>query len=245
MTPKRALWTAAALLLACVPSVQADPFDHFRDRAADELLKPFARDLGGLLGAAGLHPGRPLGFPGFEAGIMGAAQFRPNSDNRIFRDAGVKSFGLPMVHAGVGLPFKVDLMAHGMSAQGLKVGGAGVRYGLFKSGLLTKFMPSVGVSAFYDKVDHDAFSADHYAFNASASWDLPIVAPFLGAGVDSTKVKVESSPVPGVTGLSKTATGSRFALGADLTPFPFMRLRGAYQLINKNPGAMAALLVKF
>jgi hypothetical protein len=139
----------------------------------------------------------------------------------------------------------VDVIVHGMSAEGVRVQGGGVRYGLFKSGLVTKFLPSVGVSAFYDRAEHAVFRADHYSVNASASWDLPIVSPFAGVGYDNTKVKIESAVLPGVAGMSATANGSRLAAGADFTPFPFLRLRGAYTLINKNSGAMGSLLFKF
>ncbi len=234
----------AALSLSPVLAA-ATPFSEFEGRVRADLIKPFALDLGGVLGATGFHTGRPLGFPGFEVGFVGATQFRPDKDDRILRDAGVKAFGLPLLHVGVGLPMNFDVVAHGLSVQGASIFGGGVRYGLFKSGLLTKFLPSVGVSVFADKVNHAAFSATHYAANASAMWDLPVVAPFVGFGYDQTKVSVGAATFAGVTGLSETAKGTRLTAGADLTPLPFARIRAAYMLLHGVPGATISLGVKF
>ena len=233
------------LLLSLPALAQASPLSEFESRARNELIKPFALDLGGVLGASSFPPGRALGFPGFEVGVVGATQFRPDRDDLILRNAGVKAFGLPLIHAAVGLPFRIDLVAHGVSAQGASIFGGGVRCGLFKSGLLTKFLPSVGVSAFGDKVNHGAFNAVHYAFNASAVWNLPFVEPFFGAGLDTTKVTVGAAAVPGVAGLSATATGSRITAGADVKPFPMVRLRAAYMLLHGIPGALFHIGIKF
>lgn len=223
-------------MLVLTPAVHADPFADFQTRARAELIKPFALDLGGVLGSASAHTGRTLGMPGFWAGVVGSVQMRPDDNNLILRNAGVKAFGVPMVEVGVGLPFKVDVIVHGVSAAGVNVFGGGLRYGIYRTGLITTFLPNFSVSAFGDKVNHKFFSATHGALNATASWDLPIVKPFLLAGYDVTKVTVGSATTPGVSGLSATARGSRFSLGAELSPLPFIRARGAYTMRHGLPG---------
>jgi hypothetical protein len=233
------------LLILAPLTCSAAPFDEFEARVRSELIKPFALDLGGLLGAAGFHRGRALGFPGFELGVVGATQFRPDKDNLILRDAGVKALGLPLLHVAVGLPLKIDVVAHGLKAQNASIFGGGIRYGVFKSGLLTKFMPDLGVSIFADKVNHPVFNAIHYAGNVNAGWDLPIVKPFLGFGVDSTKVTVGAARTTGLTGLSATAKGTRLTAGADVTPLPLINLRAAYMLLHGVPGALFSLGAKF
>lgn len=239
--------TLLALLLAAIVAspAAADPFDEFRSRARSELIKPFALDLGGIIGATEFTDGRALGFPGFEAGLFGATQFKPDRDNRILRDAGVKAFGLPVLHAAVGLPLKIDVAAHGIPVDGGQLLGAGVRYGIYKSGLVDKFIPNVGVSAWGDVLNHEFFSADHYALDAGASWNLPIFAPFAGIGMDYTEVKVRSAAVAGVNGLKESARGVRYRVGTDITPLPMVRLRVAYLVLHGIPGASVALGVKF
>ncbi|OGS01221.1 MAG: hypothetical protein A2V88_02925 [Elusimicrobia bacterium RBG_16_66_12] len=234
-----------AIVMLAVTSASATPLSDFETRARENLLKPLALDLGGLLGSASAHTGRAIGFPGFWAGAIGAVQFSPDKNDLILRDAGVKAFGLPMLEVGVGLPFKVDVIAHGMKIYDASVFGAGLRYGLYRTDLVDTFLPNVSVAAFGDRVNHKSFSAAHGGFDAAATWNLPIIKPFFVAGFDITTLKVGAATTAGVAGLSATARGSRFSAGAELTPFPFFALRGAYTLRHGMSGFDAGLGVKF
>ena len=238
------LLLAALFCLSAVPSF-ADLNDDFRNTVRSEYLKPFALDLGGVLGASTVDPGGSLGFPGVEAGIVTGVQFRPDRDDRVLRDSGVKSFGVPLVQAAVGLPLGFSVVGRGISGAGLRVLGGGLRYSVFKPGLVTKFLPSVGVSFFADSVGASEFKATHYAANVSAGLGLPFITPFAALGYDMTKIEVRGNVPALVQGQSAWARGGRLALGADLTPFPFLRLRTAYQLLHGIPGMTADLLFKF
>ncbi|HAZ09454.1 MAG TPA: hypothetical protein DCZ01_13270 [Elusimicrobia bacterium] len=236
------------VLLAAAPfaaASSASPFADFETRVRGELIKPLALDLGGLLGSASAHTGRSLGLPGFWAGAIGAAQFSPDKNDLILRDSGVKAFGLPMLEVGVGLPFKVDVIARGMKIYDASIFGAGLRYGLYRTDLIDTFLPNVSLAAFGDRVNHKSFSATHGGFDAAATWNLPIVKPFFVAGFDVTALKVGAAAAPGVAGMSATARGSRFSVGAELTPFPFVALRGACTLRHGMSGFDAGLGVKF
>lgn len=235
---------AAFALLLASPS-HADPFSEFQSRVRNEYVKPFALDLGGVLGGASAHTGRTIGFPGFWAGVVASVQTRPDRDDRVLRDAGVSAFGLPMVEVGVGLPFKVDVIVHGVTAKGLSVYGGGLRYGLYRTDLVDSFMPNLSISAFGNKVNHAYFSASHGSANAAATWNLPIVKPYFLAGFDVTEVKVGAATAPGVAGTKATARGSRFSAGADVRPFPFVSLRGAYTIRHGIPGFDAGLGIQF
>ena len=227
---------AAALILSLAPSAHADPFADFQNQVRNELIKPFALDLGGVLGGASAHTGRTLGMPGFWVGAVTGVQTRPDKDNRILRDAGVHAFGVPLLEVGVGLPFKIDVIAHGITSHGLTIYGGGLRYGIYRTDLVDSFLPNVSISAFGDKVNHAYFSASHGSLNAAASWNLPIVKPYFLAGYDITEVKVGAATTPGVSGVKATARGSRFSAGIDVHPLPLISLRGAYTLRHGIPG---------
>ena len=237
--------TAIVLLLSSVSFVRAGSLPDFQTLVRQDYIKPLALDLGGLLGSASQHSGRTLGFPGFWAGVIGVTQFKPDANDHVLRDSNVKFFGFPILEVGVGLPFNVDLIVHGITGGGWKAYGAGVRYGVYQTGLIDTFLPNVSVSAFGDRVNQNYFNLNHGSLNATATWNLPIVKPFLIAGLDVTSLKVGAATTPGVAGMSATATGSRFSVGADLTPFPFLNLRGAYTLRHGMPGADMSLGVKF
>ena len=241
----KTLSLVAALLLAA-PALRAQTLEDFRGRVRAEYLKPFALDLGGILGSATVHQGRTLGFPGFYAGAVVSAQGRLDRDNRIMRDAGERGIGVPLLEAQVGLPFRVDAIVHGIRASGITIYGGGLRVGLLRPGTGAKLViPNVSLSAMGDKVEHEYFGAAHGSLNATASWSLPIVQPFVVAGGDVTEVKVKQADVAGLVGTKATARGSRFSAGVDVKPLPFVRLRGAYTVRHGIGGADLALGVQF
>ncbi|MBI4386403.1 MAG: hypothetical protein HY551_03385 [Elusimicrobia bacterium] len=232
-----------AVLLFLPPAAAATPFGDFQSKVNSANLKPFALDLGGILGGAAFHSGRALGFPGFDIGLVGTVQFRPDRDDTILRDAGVQRFGIPLVQAEIGLPYNFDVIAHGMTGQGARIFGAGLRYGVRKSAILS-VMPDIAVSAFADRVNHTFFNATHYSLNAVLSFNLPILHPYIGLGWDHTKVNVGSASTPGMTGLSATARGSRASLGVDFS-VPFFHAYGAYTFLHGLPGMDIGLGTRF
>ncbi len=234
-----------AVIALRAPIARADAFSDFQSKVQTDYVKPFALDLGGVLGGASAHTGRTLGMPGFWAGVVAGVQFRPDRDDRILRDSNTKAFGVPLVEVGVGLPFKIDAIVHGLTAHGLTIFGGGLRYGLYRTDLVDTFLPNVSIAAFGDKVNHAYFSASHGSVDATATWNLPIVKPYFLAGFDVTEVKVGAANTPGVSGTKATARGSRFSIGADIHPLPLISLRGAYTMRHGLPGFDAGLGVQF
>jgi hypothetical protein len=226
-------------------AVQPNPFSGFQQNAQANYLKPFALDLGGLLGASTVDSGRTYGFPGFYVGGDAVLQTRPNSNDLILRDANVHSFALPMVQAGVGLPFGTDVIVHGVGAYGVTILGGGVRKSLYRTGVVDAFLPNVSVSAFGDKVNAGPFEASHGAANATAEWNIPVIKPFIEGGYDLTKVTVGAGNKFVPSGLSATSNGTRLAAGVDFTPFPFFDLRVAALELHGIMGGQLGLGVKF
>lgn len=235
----------ALALTACLPaSAGAAAYGNFPGLVSAANLKPFALDLGGLLGSSGFHSGRVLGFPGFDVGAMGTIQFRPDKDNTILRNAGVKEIGLPMVQAAVGLPFKFDVIAQGGGGAGAKIYGGGLRWGLHKSAKVSP-LPDVSVSGFANRLEHDFFHATHYSINACASIGLPIFKPFVGVGWDHTTVRVNNAVAAALIGQKAVARGERLTGGVDISPLPLLHFFGAYTLLHGTPGVNLGAGVRF
>lgn len=234
-----------AMLSALSAKTWAGPFNEFSSQIQAQALKPFALDIGGVLGGAEFDPTPPDGFPGFSLGLVGVVQSHPDTNDVVLKNSGVKGFGVPMVQGTLGLPFHLDVVAHGFSYDGATVLGGGLRYGLFTPSRLLLFLPTVEVSAMGDMINDSAFTMTHLSGDISAIWRLPIIQPFIGAGFDDTKATIDSAQVPGLTGLSATATGSRLAAGIDITPFPFVDLRAAYMLFHGIPGGSITIGVGF
>ncbi|GAB4032234.1 MAG: hypothetical protein Fur0012_10510 [Elusimicrobiota bacterium] len=229
-------------------SVFADPFEDFKTQIVSDakgLIKPFAQDFGGVLGASDFSTGRNAGFPGFDIGLSMAVQSKPSKENRVLKNAGVDAFGLPLLSAAVGLPFTgMDIMARGFSYSGLSVIGGGLRYNLLKSGAIAKFIPDISVSAFYDSINYDYFKGSHMSLNAVASLDFPVVKPFVGVGMDRTRLEVKDvSPL--VDGIDGSISKPRWTAGARFTVFPLIYIYGAYSSLHGQSAYNAGLGARF
>ena len=231
------------LVLGLAAPACATPWGDVVNHATTDALKPFARDLGGLLGGAAFHSGRSIGFPGFDVGVVAMTQFKPDRDNSILRATADHAFGLPLVQAEVGLPFKLDVIAHGIGYGGASIVGGGLRYGLWRTSMLDP-LPDISISAFGDKLNQKYFNATHYSVNASISWGLPIIHPYAGVGYDITKVSIAPT-VPVAGGASATARGTRFTGGVDISPLPLVHVFAAYTLRHGEQGADVGLGARF
>jgi hypothetical protein len=238
-----------AVLILAVSAVgahaTADPYAGFEQFADAGSLKPFTRDLGGLLGSATFHNGRSLGFSGFDVGVRYGGQFHPSAGDNIMRGNNVHGFGLPWVQAEIGMPFKIDGFIRGISYQGLTVSGGGVRYGLY-SPSDKPWSPQVLVSGVGNSVVHKDFSATHFGANLVASAGTATVTPFIGAGFDRTRMVVRASTLdPTLNGRDVTTLESRFTAGVSLKPYQFTYVSVAANLVHGMAGAEGDLGVRF
>lgn len=235
------------LLAACAAAAYAgaDQYGGFQQYADSGSLKPFALDLGGLLGAATFHSGRPLGFSGFDVGAKVGGQFYPSKGDNILRNNGVGAFALPWVQAEIGMPFRIDGFIRGISYQGLTISGGGLRYGIL-SATDKPWSPQVLVTAVGHSVVHEYFSASHFGADLVASAGTPFVMPYAGVGFDRTRLVVRSSTLdPSLDGTVTTTLASRFTAGVRLTPYQFTYINLAYNLAHGQSGAEAGAGVRF
>ena len=232
-------------------AAKADPFADFDQYltnsriVAESRLGYFAEDFGGLLGGADFNSGRALGFPGFDVGIAATIQAKPNANNVLLNNAGVKAFGIPLLQASVGLPvIGADITLRGTSLAGLSIIGGGLRYGVLKSGTVTKFIPDVSVSVFYDVITYDYFKGSHMSFDAAASFDIPVIKPFVGIGLDRTSLEVKDV-IAAVDGVKADSAKLRYTLGVKFSPLPLAYIYGAYSMLHGQTGYQAGLGVRF
>lgn len=236
----------AVLLAAAAGPVRAeDPFGGFQQFADRGSLKPFTRDLGGIIGAATFHGGRSLGFSGFDVGLRAGAQFYPSKGNAIMRNRATRGFGLPWVQAEIGLPFKIDGFIRGVSYQGLTIAGGGVRYGLYSGGD-KPWAPQLLASVVGHSVVHQHFSASHFGASLVGSMGTPAFSPYLGAGFDRTRLVARASTLdPTLIGVVTTTFEPRYTLGVKIKPKQFGYLNLAATLAHNQPGAEAGLGIRF
>lgn len=186
----RKLLAAATFVLAFGPSrAFAADFDGFRNAVPSD-LKPFARDLGGLLGSGLNQTARPLGFSGFDFGVRAVAQFNPSrGDNVLKKD---NAFGYGVVQAEIGMPYRIDGFVRGGAFEGMTVAGGGLRYGLWNVSD-EKYKINAMLIGMANMATNQYFYAVHFNTTLLASLNVPVVSPFLGAGFDFTRLTAQSS----------------------------------------------------
>lgn len=237
----------ALLSALCAADASANIFDDFGKRLQGEYMKPFARDIGGLMGQADFHSARPDGFPGADIGMVVSGQFKPADGDKLLKDAGVGAFALPVAQASIGLPANLGVSVRGFSALGATWIGGGLKYGIAKHSVV-KFLPDLTAMAYYDVLSHDYLKVKHFSMSLAASFDLPVVKPYLGVGFDNTKLesKVASSAGSAVLpGDSVTVTEFRGTAGVSVTPFPFAYMFGGASLLHGSVGFTGGLGVTF
>jgi len=247
-------------LLAAVPA-RADICDGFERFADSGSLKPFARDLGGVLGSAAFHSARPLGFSGFDVGGHAGGQFYPAKGDAILRNKGVRIFGLPWVQAEIGMPYRIDGFIRGTSHEGLTIAGGGVRYGLLKTSD-KPWAPQLLVSGAAHAVVYQSFSASHAGASLVFSMGNSVFSPYLGAGLDHVRLVVRSAPLaPALDGTAFSTVESRFTAGVQLRPWnysvavageggrtrplSFLYIHAACILVHGQSGAEGGLGMRF
>lgn len=234
-------------LLAPAPALadSYDQFGGFAQHADDASLKPFARDLGGLLGSATFHSARSLGLSGWDVGLRGGMQFYPSKGNKILRNHGVRVFGLPWGQAEVGLPWGIDGVVRGVSYQGLTVSGGGLRYGLLKIND-KPWSPQLLASGIAHAVVHRDFSASHQGVSLVGSMGMSKFTAYVGAGFDRTRLVVRSSTFdPLINGRVVTTLESRFTGGFEVRPWQFLYVHLAGTLLHGQAGSEAGIGIRF
>lgn len=222
-----------------------DQYGGFQQYADRDSMKPFCRDLGGILGSATYHGGRSLGFSGFDAGIRYGAQFKPDKRDKILRGRNVRAFGLPWLQAEVGMPFRLDGFVRGFSYEGLTIVGGGMRFGLLEVND-KPWAPQLLVSGVTHAVVHQHFSANHTGASLVFSMGIPKFTPFIGAGFDRTNLLARSSNAdPTIAGTKVTTTESRGSVGMRISPKQFFYISLAYSLMHGQSGGEGGLGIRF
>jgi hypothetical protein len=229
--------------LGGIPSpLSADSFSAVGTITSAASLKPFARDLGGLMGSNSFHTARPLGFSGFELSADDAVQFAPDKNDTILRAGGAKPIWMPMVQADIGMPYRFDGFVRGTSYQGFTMAGGGLRYGLLKTNDKS-WAPQLLAVLEGDVAADPYFSATHYGGGIAASIGNRFIAPYLGAGFDATQVTVGSDST--LNGTSVSVLEPRFTAGTQIALRAFVYAHLSYVYMHRQNGAQGGLGVRF
>ena len=213
MTTRRAILAVCALLAVPLAVRASDFSNNSAANLNSTAFDALAKDLGALVGGGTFHSGESLGFPvGFDIGyhIDGTDT---DSKDVILRDDH-KFATANWVQAEIGLPAKLGVIGRYGKIYSADVYGGGLRYGLFKSDV--PGLPSISISALYHQLNDDALKGRFLTGNLVASFDVPILHPYIGGGYDNSHI--ESKGAGSVKG---DGSGYRAEAGVNLSLIPF------------------------
>ena len=205
---KKTVCFVFASLFGLSPASAAN-YDNFRDLTPGS-LKPFALDIGGLLGSGSNQTARSLGFSGFDLGVRGIAQFRPSHGNKVLKKNNL--FGLGVIQAEIGMPYRIDGFVRGGSFEGISVAGGGLRYGLWNVSD-EKYKINAMWVGMANMATHRYFYAVHFNTALVCSINVPVVAPYIGVGYDFTRLEAQGVVDPVLDGKQVSVSAARFTAG--------------------------------
>jgi hypothetical protein len=205
---KKFLFFLFFVLAGTLPA-HAGYFDNFKGVSAAD-IKPFARDLGSLLGSGTANTARSLGFSGFDIGAHSGIMLKPSKDNKVLDDN--KAIGIGLVQLEIGMPYRIDGFIRGNEYEGVAVAGGGLRYGLWNVSDET-FKVNAAIVGMGNMVSAKSFYAVHWNATLIMSMNLPVVSPYISAGVDETYLVAQSVEDNTLEGKSVRTTMPRYAAG--------------------------------
>lgn len=252
---KKCLILALVLASAVSQIFAADAFDKFNDQIAgvgiavslaQDRLDYFAKDLGAVMNGGSFHHGKNLGLPGFDIGVHVAAANVDDKDS-IVKSADLNYIAYPSFQAEVGLPSDIDLLVRFSSVLNSSLVGGGVRYGILRNS--TPFFPNISVQATYNalSVSKDAikFKATGYEGDVLASFNLPIVDPYIGVGYYSATVTPDDSIATPQAGMKGNGSGTRVEAGVNMGLIPLTYLSLGATFVNGGIGGTVGLGARF
>ena len=220
-------------------------YDEFKDYAEDEIDRvatPIVEAFGTAVGGGLYHTAATHGVLGFDVGVRAMMVMIPEGESDILDSSDVTFFPVPAAQLSVGLPMDFEVMVRGFSVkfedETISLFGAGIKKNI------TPHLPMPGLPdisamiAYHSFKASDVLTSSHISFNLMVSKKFLIITPYAGFGFDKTSMDIEytyvdnTQIIPIEVPVSHTidASSGRFTVGLNLTPFPFIKIFGDYNL---------------
>lgn len=241
---KRAVCILCLFFAAVLPLKASDyKFDNFSANVTAENLEAFTKDMGGLLGSGTYSTGRILGWGGFLLSARAAVMPEPSEENTALGPDPEVMY-MPWIQGEIGLPFRLDGFIRATSWDGLTLAGGGLKWGITRPvDTLYSFQTMITVMA--QSGVHKDFSLTHYNANLVISFKMPVVTPYIGGGVDYTKLTVEGADNAALIGMREYTTTPRASAGLNFKLPAYIDLSVAANYANYGFGGEASLGVRF
>ena len=173
--------------------------DNATERQAQHYLDNLASDLGNIMTGGSFSASAALGVSGIDLHL----KINYNKiTNEIMEAEDIHELYVPMLTGGIRLTERLDILAKYGYMQDANIYGGGLRCLVFEGEDLV--VPSVSVHGMYTLINADdgenKLDGNNLGLGAVATFNLPIVTPYVGIGWDKTIVNPKSSNKQGLEG---------------------------------------------
>ncbi len=251
---KKIILTFLVVCMSVVGAQARNIWDDFSKNVTAKNVRPFTKDLGGLIGSGTYTTGRVLGWGGFQIGPRGSMIFKmskgygdtaaeKNHTALGDRDK-VGDVFYPWLQADIGLPFRIDGFIRASSYQGMTIAGGGLRWGITQPNEMLGSLQPMLVVAAHSASARD-FSASHYNASLVLSMKIKYFVPYIGGGVDYTTLHINSVAATALAGDNEYAATARGTVGMNFKLPSYLDLSLAANYAHYGLGAEASLSVRF
>lgn len=202
---KKILSVCAVLCFAST-IVLAGPFGKFNEvldsvseEQAQKYLNNLASDLGNIMTGGSFSAAAAFGVSGIDVHLK--INYNKIS-NEIMEAEGINELYVPMLTGGIRLSDQLDILAKYGYLQDTNIYGGGLRLLVFEGRDFV--IPSISVHGMYTILNSDdgenKLDGNNLGLGAVATFNLPIVTPYIGVGWDKTMAKPKSSNKQGLEG---------------------------------------------
>lgn len=228
-------------------------FQKYAEDQIEEVATPIVEAFGTAVGGGLYHTAATHGVLGFDVGFRAMMVMVPEGESEILDSSDVTFFPVPAIQASVGLPADFEVMLRGFSVkfedETISLFGVGVKKN-FTPNIPVPGLPDISAMiAYHSFKASDILTSTHLSFDLMVSKKFMIITPYAGFGYDKTSMDIEYTYVemPGTElPISVNVDGStaRFTVGLNLSPFPFVKIFGDYN-VGKYSEITAGMAISF
>lgn len=237
-----------ALVLTVAKGAQAQYFKFDtaqNDQQIEDEVGAILELFGSIVGGGLFHTADLHSVGGLDVGLRGVLANVPEDFKGLPVFADENYVGLAFLHGSLGLPGNFELLGRffyfplGADADanlsppradsrgGVTLIGGGLKYGLFQTPGLPKVMVLAAYHAVLVPDEFDFGNVGTFSINGVASYSVPLLSLYVGAGLDITSLKLNDQFLGGKR---FTETGTHLTVGAKVTVFPLVHVNGSYNI---------------
>jgi len=219
-----------------------DEYQKYSEEMINEVGKPVVDFFSMSVNSGMYYTAKTHGLLGFDVGVRTMTVIIPDGESAIMDSVNINYFSMPVIQATLGLPMNIDVTVRGLGIpfqdKTVSLYGGGIKKN-FNSLIPVPQFPSIAVgAAFHQFKAGDIITSSHLSFTGLASKTFLIITPYVGYSYDINSMKFDYTYIYEESGFEVQvpisekikSNSSRVTLGLTVSPIPFVKVFGEYNI---------------